>query len=127
MYLYLAPLVEAIFGADDISPIETSLSPGVAMPKFVCGILMHYSLTDSIERGVEMMKFALNHPWKFKDPHTAFYCGFTYSILNYVVEVFNFMLLSTSTNVLGCFWNFLGVNVIRNLGSFIYNPIRHSP
>ena len=73
-----------------------------------------------------MMKFALNHPWKFKDPHTAFACGLGISLLNFVVEFFNYTLLMTSSNILSCFWNFLGVNVIRTLGAFIFATIRHS-
>ena len=50
-----------MLGADDITDIEISLTPDVTLSKFVCGILLHYALTDTIERGLEMMKFALNH------------------------------------------------------------------
>ena len=74
-----------------------------------------------------MMKFSINHPWKFKDPHTAFFCGFTNCFLNWVTEVFNYSLLLTSNNVISCLWNFLGVNVIRSLGNYIYATIRYSP
>ena len=84
-------------------------------------------MTDYQSLGFEMMKFSLNHPWKFKEPHVAFYCGFSNMFLNWFTEVLNYSLLLTSTSVLYCLWNFLGLNVIRSLGNYIYGTIRQSP
>ena len=84
-------------------------------------------MTDHIRLGLDMTKFAINHPWKFKDPHTAFFCGFSKVVVNFVTELLNYSLLLTSNNVIYCLWNFMGLNVIRTLGNYIYATIRHSP
>jgi hypothetical protein len=43
---------------------------------FVAGILMQMNLNASIESGMKMMKYSLNHYWKFKYPELAWLAGF---------------------------------------------------
>ena len=50
-------------------------------------------MTDHIKLGLDMMKFAINHPFKFKNPHIAVYCGLSKVVINFVVEMLNFILL----------------------------------
>ena len=123
----MTPKFQKIYGVGDVASINTSLSAEVALSRFLCGILLHYAMCDYIRLGLDMTKFAINHPWKFKDPHTAFFCGFSKCAINFITEILNYSLLLTSNNVINCLWNFLGLNVIRTLGNYIYATIRHSP
>lgn len=44
--------------------------------RFVAIVIMHIYVLDEIQNGLRMMKFALNHWWKFKYPGHAFLTGF---------------------------------------------------
>ena len=99
----------------------------VGLCRFLCGILLHYAMTDNIAEGLLMMKFAINHPWKFKDPNTAIFCGLSNVLIYLTVECLNYSLLLTSNDVLYCLWNFLGLNVVTRVGNYIYSTLSHSP
>ena len=102
------------------------LRPDVGIPRILLGIILHYALTDYIALGLEMMKYAVNHPWKFHDVHTAFGSAASFCLINFVVEALNFNYLMQADNVLHCLWYFLGVAAVRSLGSYIYVTIRNS-
>ena len=93
---YLIMLLKPDFVDKSINLLE----PEIGISRFMTGILLHYAMTDYIRLGMEMMKFAMNHPWKFQDPHTAFLCGFMKVLINFIVEMFNYNLLMTSDSVL---------------------------
>ena len=112
LYFYLKPKFLAEFY------YITSIEVGLA--RFMCGVLLHYSMSDHIRHGLDMMKFSLNHPWKFKDPHTAFFAGFSKAAINIITELLNYSLLLTSDTVINCLWNFLGLNVVRRVGDYMY-------
>ena len=110
-----------------IDASEKIVEDEVGLSRFMGGILLHYAMTDHIAEGLYMMKFAINHPWKFKDPNTAIFCGLSKVIINFTVETLNYSLLLTSNDVLNCLWNFLGLNVVRRVGNYIYGTLHHSP
>ena len=110
-----------------IDSSEKIVEDEVGLSRFMTGVLLHYAMTDHIAEGLLMMKFAINHPWKFKDPNTAIFCGLSKIIINLTVEILNYSLLMTSNDVLNCLWNFLGLNVVRRIGNYIYNTLHHSP
>ena len=37
----------------------------IVMCRFLCAVFMHISLSDELVQSFHMMKYALNHPWKF--------------------------------------------------------------
>ena len=113
---YLVILLKPQF----IDSSKNIISDEVGLCRFIGGILLHYALTDHIYEGLIMMKFAINHPWKFKDPNTAIFCGLSKFLINFIVECLNYSLLLTSNDVLNCLWNFLGLNVVRRVPNYIF-------
>ena len=113
---YLVQLLSPQF----IDSSKNIISDEVGLCRFIGGILLHYALTDHIYEGLIMMKFAINHPWKFKDPNTAIFCGLSKFLINFIVECLNYSLLLTSNDVLNCLWNFLGLNVVRRVPNYIF-------
>jgi len=43
--------------------------------RFVCGLIMHLFVTENFKQGQNMMKFAVNHPYKFRNWSLAFMTG----------------------------------------------------
>ena len=68
---------------------EKIVEDEVGLSRFMTGVLLHYAMTDHIAEGLLMMKFAINHPWKFKDPNTAIFCGLS-NVLEKKVLVIHF-------------------------------------
>ena len=52
---------------DFVAKTVKVLDAEVGIAKLMCGILLHYAMTDNIRLGMNMMKFVLNHPWKFEN------------------------------------------------------------
>ncbi len=49
----------------------------ITLSRFFCGNVMHFWLQNEIEQGLQMMKFALNHSYKFRSWRWAFSIGFS--------------------------------------------------
>ena len=46
--------------------VDVGIMFGIA--RFFCGILMHMLINDRVLNGLSMMKYAVNHEWKFAAP-----------------------------------------------------------
>jgi hypothetical protein len=44
----------------------------IILARFICGSMLHLSLLDEVSNGLNSMKFALNHPYKFMSYNLAF-------------------------------------------------------
>ena len=44
----------------------------VIFARFICATILHLSLTEEIYSGMERMKYACNHPYKFHSWQLAF-------------------------------------------------------
>jgi hypothetical protein len=44
--------------------------------RFACGIILHMQLQNELSSGINNMKFALNHFYRFENWHLAFLAGF---------------------------------------------------
>ena len=47
----------------------------VIIARFICGMVLHMSFQGELAHAIVMMKYALNHWWKFKSYHQAFLAG----------------------------------------------------
>ena len=67
----------AIF-VDVLGEKLTTEIPGLmrSFCQFIAGILMQMYLNHEVAGAMKMMKYALNHPWKFQYPNLAYAVGF---------------------------------------------------
>ena len=77
---------------------------------------MHVSLSDSLDQGFKMMKYALNHPWKFKNWNVSFFAGLMQALQVVVVEIVNIVVILTNDAVLDIVMNFMALVVISDFG-----------
>ena len=47
----------------------------IVLCRFLCSIILHVSLANKTKGSFQMMKYALNHYWKFDSWFTAFLVG----------------------------------------------------
>ena len=120
----LAVLVgnEIIFG--DISVWYTYAdSVWIVFARFMCGIVLHISLSGELQQGMVMMKYACNHDWKFSNPFIAWLCGFLQAFNVIIVELVNFAALLTNATILDIIMNFLALVVIAEFDEYFFSAV----
>ena len=48
----------------------------VVLSRWICALFLHVSLKDEADLGFKIMKYSMNHPWKFESWWFAFTVGF---------------------------------------------------
>ena len=59
----------------DTRTLTPSIDIFMVFARFVCGIVLHMILSPELEQGLLLMKYALNHRWKFINYRHAFLAG----------------------------------------------------
>ena len=84
----------------------------LAMARFITGIAMHVNMTNEINMGLNKMKFALNHKWKFSRWRYAYMAGLCQASITFLVTIISYFVLIFSDNVLDIVKDFLALEVI---------------
>ena len=85
------------------------------------------SLSAELRLSFDLMKYALNHPWKFTRWSDAFFVGFNQMIVIVSIELVNmFFMLSnyTSTDIV---MNFLALVIIAEFDDFFFETVNITP
>ena len=53
------------------------VSINLVLVRFICAIFLHISFADELNQGMVLMKYALNHYWKFDSWLGAYCVGMT--------------------------------------------------
>ena len=67
-------IVDALL--DDKFKFEEAPELKVGLTRFICGIIMHMQCNEEFANGMLIMKYAINHHWKFSNYRMAFLPGF---------------------------------------------------
>lgn len=59
---------------DDLN-IDSVPDIKIAMARFICGMVLHVQCSGEIQNGLKMMKYSVNHYWKFSNYNTAYLAG----------------------------------------------------
>ena len=70
IFIFQASLCGFIMNETEFSKLQSGDTLGVpsldlGLARFITGIAMHVKMTNKIGHGMDKMKFALNHKWKF--------------------------------------------------------------
>ena len=79
---------------------------------FVAGMLMQMQINSEIYNGMEMMKYSLNHFWKFRRPKTAFMAGLLQVTVSIFITLINYFVILQSENVLDLAKDFTALMII---------------
>lgn len=91
--------------------------------RFMCGIVLHMQLSSELQQGMLMMKYSVNHEWKFQDYKVAFLCGFLQAFNTITVEMVNFVALLTNFTIIDVIMNFLALVVIAEFDEYFYDAV----
>ena len=74
-------------------------SVNVVLCRFLCAIFLHISLADELNQALVLMKYALNHPWKFDSWFDAYSVGMTQLTVLVFVEFVNLAVILTNESI----------------------------
>ena len=100
----------------DAEDIGFSEPPNVEIgfSRFIAAMVMHIVSNDEIYNGMKMMKYSVNHPWKFSNPQMAFTSGFLQVFSMALISVINYLVINQSTKVIDIAKDFTALMIIAD-------------
>lgn len=92
----------------------------LVIARFSCGIILHMMLQGEVESGLDRMKFAINHYYRFENPWIAFLAGFFQATSIIIIEVVNFIVILTAETIIEVVMNFMACAVIAEFDNAFY-------
>ena len=99
----------------------------VVFARFLCGIVLHVTLSGEFQQGLKNMKYAVNHDWKFESYQIAWLCGWMQAFNVIIVELVNFAALLTNFEIIEIIRNFLALVVISQFDEYFFGAIKNDP
>ena len=82
---------------------------------------MHILIQKEIEQALLMMKYSINHPWKFRSIHLAFSGCFLQLLISLIVELSNiYITLANSESQFDIIADFIIMLVIADFDNYFY-------
>lgn len=97
----------------------------VVISRFICCVTLHMALGDELKQGLDCMKYAINHPWRFANWRLAFTAGLMQSSSVMLNEFVNILTILYSTNIMSVVMNFLALVVISDFDDMFYGGLRN--
>ena len=77
-------------------------------------MIMHVQVNSEIVNGMRMMKYCVNHWWKFKFHRVAFLTGLLQVIAMVAITLVNYLVITISTNVIDIAKDFTALMIIAD-------------
>lgn len=97
----------------------------IMFARFICAIILHLSLTDEVTGGLKMMKFAINHPYKFQNFTMAYTTGFMQFLSSLGVEVSNLAVILAANDTISIVFNFIAVAIIAEFDNYVFDSMKN--
>ena len=115
-------MIEAVenYGSKSKFKISAWQATWIMMARFLCGIVMHINLADRVNQGMRMMKYSLNHQWKFENWTYGFFAGLMQFLAAFCVEIGNFISILTHFEIMDIVMKFMSLLIIQSFGQIFY-------
>lgn len=88
--------------------------------RFFCSLILHMALMDEMKRALDLMKYVINHEYRFEFASIAFSSGLAEVIMTLAVETVCIMVVCTAEAPMGIVYNFLSLSIIGDFDNYIY-------
>lgn len=85
-----------------------------AMVRFITGMIMHISCNYEILNGMKMMKFSINHFWKFYNYRLAFLSGFLQVAVMVMITIINYLVIQISESAIDICKDFFALMIVAD-------------
>ena len=95
--------------------------------RFLCGCFLHITLVSEGKQAFKIMRYSLNHSWKFQSWCTAYMIGLSQFTMILSVEIVNLVVLLTSPSVMDTVMNFLALVIIADFDDYMFAVVSDGP
>ena len=99
----------------------------VVLSRWICALFLHVAMKDEADLGFKIMKYSINHPWKFDNWWSAFMVGFYQFTILVMVEFVSMMVLLLQQSVLDVLMNFLALTVLTEFDDYLFLSLQSEP
>jgi len=97
----------------------------ILFARFICCTILHLSLIDEVDFGLVMMKYAVNHPYKFVKPHMAWLAGFMQAIATITIELASILVVCAAVDTIDIIFNFIALSILASFDNFVYESLKN--
>lgn len=120
VFIFQMTLCVGLLSTNQLPEYNEPPSRAVAFTRLMAGMIMQIKMSSELRQGLDKMKFAINHPWKFDKMKFAFIAGFC-QVTNIIVVTFlNYFTIIDATTVIDVVMNFLALEVIADLDDIFF-------
>ena len=105
---------------DDAFVVRPAESLDMMVARFVASMMMHINVEKDVRGGINMMKYAVNHPDNFNNVVPSFFMALVATIISLIVEVNVMIILSSMPNILGVVMKYVSLAAIANIPRFYF-------
>lgn len=87
----------------------------IGLTRFICGMIMHMQCNEEIKNGMNMMKYSVNHYWKFSSYRMAFLAGFLQFLAMILITLINYNVITISDTVIDIAKDFTALMIIADI------------
>ena len=99
----------------------------IILARFLCAVFMHITLSSELIQGFDLMKYALNHPWKFSSWFMAFKTGLSQMFVVVILELVNMIFMLKDDAISDIVMNFTALLIISDFDDYLYVTIENTP
>ena len=92
----------------------------IVLCRFLCAIFLHITLLDVFAQDFVMMKYALNHPWKFKSWSRAFAIGLEQVVVAVATEIVSLAFSLALVTIVDVVSYFVSLLVISQFAQYFF-------
>ena len=93
--------------------------------RFIATIILHLSLNDVVTQGLVMMKYSVNHHYRFNSYMIAFLSGFYQMTGSLGVEFSNIGVIVAANDTISIVFNFIAVAIIADFDNYVYDSLKN--
>lgn len=103
--------------------VSAASSLDMMVARFVASMMMHINVEKDVRGGINMMKYAVNHPDNFNNVVPSFFMAFMATLISLIVEVNVMIILSSMPNILGVVMKYVSLAAIANIPRFYFSSL----
>lgn len=97
----------------------------IMFARFICATILHLSCVDEVHAGMEMMKFAVNHNYRFVHFSVAWLSGFLQYVSCLCVELANIGVICAANDTIDIVFNFIALAIIAEFDNYVYGSMKN--
>jgi len=93
--------------------------------RFICATILHLSCVDEVHAGLQMMKYAVNHDYRFAHFSIAWMCGFLQYMSCLTVELANIGVICAAADTIDIVFNFIALAIIAEFDNYVFGSMKN--